>query len=139
MIENILAGFIAGAVGAFGTLWAYAHGFIKLELVERRKRKVDLVDDFFASRYVLNNNYCQTPNEAEYFNRCLARIPFVFGDSKDVMKKYDEYLTNVNDTSKLIELAQIMASSVGIRDVNATYLKNVQSINNNYAIKDEKK
>ena len=123
-IGAIAGGFIAGLLGSFGTLWAHAHGHLKLEKTQRRYDKLNLTNELLASRYVLSDKYNATDSERRDFQRCIALTPFVFSDDPNVLKAFDEYFSYPNDTKKLIELIRRCATSTGIAEerLSTSYL-----------------
>ena len=122
---------MSGGLGAFATLWAYGHGYLKIESIERRKQKAALVDDLLGNRYILTNGYDYDGDEAREFNRSIARVPYLFFDDGDVMRVYDEFANDTHDTDKLISLLRATIKSLGLSDrLLTSHLKRSATIPN---------
>jgi hypothetical protein len=85
-IITIVASIIAGTIGGAAAMGTYLLGYWNTERTERRKQKVDLVQELMASRYVLDSRYIASDVDVRDFNRAMARIPYTFSDNKDVIQ-----------------------------------------------------
>ena len=63
-----------------------------------KKMKRDFVVEFFGNRFMLKDNYY---GEVEELNKTLGKIPIVFSDNEDVIKCYDNLLSNADDKNLL--------------------------------------
>ncbi|KAB2950764.1 MAG: hypothetical protein F9K19_20560 [Rhizobiaceae bacterium] len=128
-IAGLMGGVAGGLVGALGTAWAYAHGYLKLEKNERRLAKVRLVDDIIASRFALDAAYPVSETDAHFFNRTMSRIPYIFSGDKKVMDAYDKFMASPNETDRLIDLIRSTTDSAEIKGgLDPRYVSGVYSI-----------
>jgi hypothetical protein len=128
-LASLLGGVLGGLISGLIAIWAYAHGYLKLERNERRLAKVRLVDDIIASRFALDAAYPVSETDAHFFNRTMARIPYIFSEDKEVMRLYDEFIMFPNNTDRLVDLIRATTSSAEIKGgLQPRYVTGVYSI-----------
>jgi hypothetical protein len=81
----------SGLIGVF-----ISEYYQRKTLVKKMKR--DFVVEFFGNRFMLKDNYY---GEVEELNKTLGKIPIVFSDNEDVIKCYDNLLSNADDKNLL--------------------------------------
>lgn len=113
-IVTIVASFVSGGLGCLAALFAYAHGYLNIERIERRKQKISLAQELVACRYVLVDGYVGSDADIHDFNRALALIPFVFSEHKEVVAAYDSFMNDKSNANLFILLE---------RSIEATGLK----------------
>jgi hypothetical protein len=86
---TIVSSLLGGAVGGIAAIVAYVHGYLNTERTERRKQKIDLVQELMATRYVLDARYKASEADVRDLNRAMARIPYVFSDNSRVIAAFD--------------------------------------------------
>jgi hypothetical protein len=109
--------------------FAYAHGYLNIERIERRKQKIDLLQELMASRYVLVEEYSRSDVDVRDFNRAMARIPYVFADSKTVIAAFDNFFSD-KTTDKLITILEAILASTGMKQyaVSRSHLTKTMSV-----------
>jgi hypothetical protein len=129
---TILASIIGGGISGLAAVFAYAHGYLNIERIERRKQKIDLSQELMACRYVLVDTYSASDVDVRDFNRAMSRIPYVFSDNKQVIAAYDSFVVD-KTTDKLLTLleATLSASGLGQYAVSRSHLKNVMTVPRN--------
>ena len=63
-----------------------------------KKMKRDFVIELFGNRFMLKDKY---HGEVIELNKTLGKIPIVFSDNEDVIKCYDNILSNADDKNLL--------------------------------------
>lgn len=76
-----------------------------------KKMKRDFVVEFFGNRFMLKDNYY---GEVEELNKTLGKIPIVFSDNEDVIKCYDNLLSNADDKN-LLRLIKSMCTDKNVK------------------------
>ena len=130
-LVGLIAGLLSGVLGSVGALWAYAHGYLRLEQIELRRSKLRLVEDLVSCRYAINSSYSATETDAFYFNTTMAKIPYVFSGEKAVMEAYEAFLNDVKNVEKLVHLIRVASASADtsrrLSDTNARRAINVDA------------
>jgi hypothetical protein len=131
ILSGLIGGLVSGGLATITTLWAYGHGYIKIESIERRKQKAALVDELLGNRYILTTGYDYDGAEAREFNRSITRVLYLFFDDNNVMRAYDEFANDCNNTDKLMSLLRAVVKSLGLPDELLTsHLKRTATIPN---------
>ncbi|MBP0614191.1 hypothetical protein [Jiella mangrovi] len=113
---GVVGGLVSGLLASAGAMWAYFHGYISIEKIERRRAKVSLVDDLIAYRFVLQDNFPVSELDAHAFNKALSRVPYVFSDEPEVMNAFDEFTSAPPPNgAKLITLLRTVTQSAGLK------------------------
>lgn len=128
-VITIIGSLISGGIGGLAAVFAYAHGYLNIERIERRKQKIDLLQELMASRYVLVEAYSASDVDVRDFNRAMARIPYVFSDSKTVIAAFDNFLSD-KTTDKLITILEAILASTGMKQyaVSRSHLTKTMSV-----------
>ena len=131
-IITIVASVLGGAVGGVAAIAAYMHGYLNTERTERRKQKIDLVQELMASRYVLDETYSASDVDVRDFNRAMARILYVFSDNPPVIAAFDRLISD-KTTDNLIAILEQALSAAGLKQyaVSRTHLTKVLTIPRN--------
>lgn len=125
----IVAGLISGGVGGLAAIFAYAHGYLNIEKIERRRQKIDLTKELMASRYALVDNYVASDADVRDINRALALIPFTFSEDRLVVAAYDNFVTTKsNDNLYLLLEKAIEAAGLKQYEVSRGNIAKVISI-----------
>lgn len=94
----------SGLIGVF-----ISEYYQRKTLVKKMKR--DFVVEFFGNRFMLKDNYY---GEVEELNKTLGKIPIVFSDNEDVIKCYDNLLSNADDKN-LLRLIKSMCTDKNVK------------------------
>jgi hypothetical protein len=126
----IAAGLISGGAGALAAIFAYAHGYVNIEKIERRRQKVDLTKELMASRYALVDGYVASDADVRDINRALALIPFAFSQDRSVVAAYDNFvLSKSNDNLFLLLEKAIEAAGLKQYELSRGNIAKVISVN----------
>lgn len=128
-IVTMVASLLSGALGGVAAIGAYLHGYLNTERTERRKQKIDLVQELMASRYVLDATYAASEVDVRDFNRAMARIPYVFSDNPEVISAFDKLIT-LKSTENLLALLEHALSAAGLKQytVSRSHLGRVLTV-----------
>ena len=92
IINTIITSVItSGIIGVF-----ISEYYQRKTLVKKMKR--DFVIELFGNGFMLKDNY---HGEVIELNKTLGKIPIVFSDNEDVIKCYDNILSNADDKNLL--------------------------------------
>lgn len=113
----IVSGMVGGLISATAAIFAYAHGYLSIERIERRKHKLSINNELMASRYVLSANYEASAADARDFNRAISSIPHAFADNREVIVAYDDFVATKDSairTEKLLTLLGKIGKAAGV-------------------------
>jgi hypothetical protein len=129
IFASVLGGAVGGAVGGAAAMAAYIHGYLNTEHTERRKQKIDLVQELMASRYALDATYSASDVDVRDFNRAMGRIPYVFSDNLAVIAAFDKLMSD-KTTDNLMALLEQALSAAGLKQyaVSRSHLSKVLTI-----------
>ncbi|MEH2563464.1 hypothetical protein [Bradyrhizobium sp. AZCC 2289] len=128
-IIMIIASVLGGGIGGLAAIAAYTHGYLNTERVERRKQKIDLVQELMASRYALDPAYAASDVDVRDINRAMARIPYVFSDNPSVIAALDRLISD-KTTDNLMAVLEQALSAAGLKQyaVSRSHLARVLTI-----------
>lgn len=110
ILVTIIAALISGIISVIISTLSYKR-------YEKRKRKLDLLKNIIAYRYVLTNNKTSDEEKKEFFSS-LNAVFVIFNDNPKVivsLTKYHEEITQVNkNKDNLISLIKAMCQAVNI-------------------------
>ena len=112
----ILTALISGGLGGVATLLAYAHGYLRIERLEARRRRLEVAYDVLAYRYVLQAGSSSDETSRHGFNRALNQIPIAFGDDVEIIQAFDAFVNSKSDEN-LKRLLVVLAKRTGLRRV----------------------
>jgi hypothetical protein len=130
-VITIIGSFLSGGIGGLAAVFAYAHGYLNLEKIERRKQKVTLAYELMASRYVLSDaNGARPSSEARDFHRAINLIPLVFAEHDTVKRLFDKFLTDKSNENLFALIEEVFRAS-GLKDkyaISRTHLSKTFTI-----------
>ncbi len=125
LISAIIA-FVTSAGTALLAVYLHRRNDRNLEHDEVRKRKVEIVYQLLGSRYVLQESYPVSPEDAKVFNTAMCLCPAYFSADAEVTKAFDRFLGSKSDDNQ-IALLRVAAKSAGLDPLDST-LKRVLTV-----------
>lgn len=115
----IVTAIISGGIGGFATMLAYAHGYLRIERLEARRRRITVAYEVLAYRYALKPNGNEPNGNGDEisrhrFNKALNEISVVFGGDRDVIEIFDAFIINKSDDN-LKNLLLILDRRTGLK------------------------
>ncbi|TDK39481.1 hypothetical protein E2F50_05040 [Rhizobium deserti] len=115
-VVALVTAIISGGLGGIATLLAYAHGYLRIEKLESKRRRLEVAYDVLAYRYVLQAGSNSDDASRHGFNRALNQVPVVFGDDAEIIQAFDAFSNNKSDEN-LKRLLVVLTRRTGLRGI----------------------